>query len=77
MGGRMYARDRRDIALYRRRLLAGLHLGSDKCVQGVGFGGQIGLANEFAKRLEYRAVRLLRVQRIGGDLPAFVVPLFT
>src|SRR5580658_8223038 len=66
MRGRMYARDRRDIALYRRRLLTGLHLGTDKFAHGVGIRGQKGLAHRLAVRLEYRAIRLLRAQRIGG-----------
>ncbi len=65
MRGRVYARDRRHIALYRRRFLAGLHLGTDKFANGVRIRGQKGLAHGFAIRLEYRPVRLLRAQRIG------------
>ena len=65
MGGRMHARDGRYIALYRRGLLARLHLGSDICANGVGIGRQIGLCpRTLAKRLEYRAVRFLGAQRI-------------
>jgi len=65
MRGRMYARDRRDIALYRRRLLAGLHLGTDKFSNSVRLRRQKGLAHGFAIRLEYRPIGLLRAQRIG------------
>ena len=52
MGGRIYALDRRDIALYRRGLLASLHLRSDKSANRVELRRQIGLANQLAIRLE-------------------------
>lgn len=58
MGGRMYARDR-------RRLLAALHLESNKFANGVGIRRQIGLADGIAKRLEYRPIGLLGAQRVG------------
>jgi hypothetical protein len=65
MRGGMYTRDRRDVALYRRRLLAGLHLESDKRAHGVGIRRQVSLAYRFAIRLEYRPIGLLGPQRIG------------
>lgn len=60
----VHARDRRDVALYGRGLLAGLHLGTDKCTHGVRIRREERFAHGFAIRLEYRPVRLLGAQRI-------------
>ena len=57
-------RDRRDVALDRCGLLAGLHLRTDECTHGVGIRREERLAHGFAVRLEDRPVRLLRAQRI-------------
>ncbi len=65
MRGCMDPRDRRDVALYRRGLLARLHLGTDKRAHGVRIRRQKGLAHRFAVRLEDRPVRFLGAQRVG------------
>lgn len=53
MGSGVYARDRRDVGLDRRGLLAGLHLGTDKGANGVRIRRQKRLSNRLAVRLEY------------------------
>lgn len=61
----MHARDRRYVGFYRRGLFAGLYTILDKRADGLWVRRQIRLAEGFAKRLENRAVALLRAQRIG------------